>query len=129
MLFDPRDESLTRLDARNSEGKGIENCISLLYDPLGDLWIGTDDGLFRWNERIGRLFHYELEESDGGTYRGIRTIFKDNGDEIWVGTTTGLYRYHRKTDRFSRNAKPKPESSCWATTRSRPSSKPRTANC
>lgn len=43
MLFDPREESLTRLDARNSEGKGIENCISLLYDPLGDLWIGTDD--------------------------------------------------------------------------------------
>ena len=85
MLFDPRDESLTRLDARNSEGKGIENCISLLYDPLGDLWIGTDDGLFRWNERIGRLFHYELEENGGSTYRGIRTIFKDNGDEIWVG--------------------------------------------
>ena len=111
MLFDPRDESLTRLDARNSEGKGIENCISLLYDPLGDLWIGTDDGLFRWNERIGRLFHYELEENGGSTYRGIRTIFKDNGDEIWVGTTTGLYRYHRKTDRFSPGMKPKPESS------------------
>ena len=34
MLFDPRDESLTRFDARNSEGKGIENCISLLYDCL-----------------------------------------------------------------------------------------------
>ena len=111
MLFDPRDESLTRLDARNSEGKGIENCISLLYDPLGDLWIGTDDGLFRWDERIGRLFRYELEESDGGTCRGIRTIFEDNGGEIWVGTTAGLYRYHRKTDRFGRNAKPKPESS------------------
>ena len=61
MLFDPRDERLTRFDARNSEGKGIRNCISLLYDPLGDLWIGTDDGLFRWDERIGRLFRYELE--------------------------------------------------------------------
>lgn len=36
MLFDPRDERLTRFDARNSEGKGIRNCISLLYDPLGD---------------------------------------------------------------------------------------------
>ena len=79
MLFDPRDERLTRFDARNSEGKGIRNCISLLYDPLGDLWIGTDDGLFRWDERIGRLFRYELEESDGGTCRGIRTIFEDNG--------------------------------------------------
>ena len=111
MLFDPRDERLTRFDARNSEGKGIRNCISLLYDPLGDLWIGTDDGLFRWDERIGRLFRYELEESDGGTCRGIRTIFEDNGGEIWVGTTAGLYRYHRKTDRFGRNAKPKPESS------------------
>lgn len=111
MLFDPRDESLTRFDARNSEGKGIENCISLLYDPLGDLWIGTDDGLFRWDERIGRLFHYELEEGDGSACRGIRTIFEDSGGEIWVGTTAGLYRYHRKTDRFGRNAKPKPESS------------------
>ena len=111
MLFDPRDERLTRFDARNSEGKGIRNCISLLYDPLGDLWIGTDDGLFRWDARIGRLFRYELEESDGGTCRGIRTIFEDNGGEIWAGTTAGLYRYHRKTDRFGRNAKPKPESS------------------
>lgn len=111
MLFDPRDESLTRFDARSSEGKGIENCISLLYDPLGDLWIGTDDGLFRWDERIGRLFRYELEEGDGSACRGIRTIFEDSGGEIWVGTTAGLYRYHRKTDRFGRNAKPKPESS------------------
>ena len=110
--------------------RASENCISLLYDPLGDLWIGTDDGLFRWDERIGRLFRYELEESDGGTCRGIRTIFKDNGGEIWVGTTAGLYRYHRKTDRFGPGMRsPSRRVPCWATTRSRPSSRPKTANC
>lgn len=111
MLFDPRDESLTKFNARSSEDQAIQNCNSLLYDPQGDLWIGTDDGLFRWDERIGRLFRYELEERGGGTCRYVRTIFEDNGDDIWIGTTAGLYRYHRKTDRFGPNAKPKPESS------------------
>ena len=129
MLFDPQDESLTRFDARNSEGKGIENCISLLYDPLGDLWIGTDDGLFRWDERIGRLFRYELEEGDGSACRGIRTIFEDSGGESGSERPPGCTATTARRTASAGTRSPSRKAPCWATTRSRPSSRPRRANC
>ena len=57
------------------------------------------------------LFGTEVKSIRQGRVNLKESWAQIRGGEIWVGTTAGLYRYHRKTDRFGRNAKPKPESS------------------
>jgi ligand-binding sensor domain-containing protein/signal transduction histidine kinase len=64
------------------------NC--LLPIETGELWIGTDQGLARWNgseiTRSGvpsELAHLQ-----------ILSLARDRDSNIWVGTSQGLYRYN-----------------------------------
>jgi two-component system, sensor histidine kinase ChiS len=75
---------------------------SIVQDRLGFLWIGSYEGLFRYDG-----VHLKPSESD---YKDTTTISNErvfhvieakNGD-LWVATTQGLNRMDRKTGRFQR---------------------------
>ena len=60
------------------------NC--MLQDRAGFLWIGTENGLFRYDG--SRFVEFGHAEGLPGTF--VTTIDQDTSGRLWVGTTDGL---------------------------------------
>jgi signal transduction histidine kinase/streptogramin lyase len=74
---------------------------SMARDRLGNLWLGTTNGLFRMHVQNGAAsferFTHDLEDSTslGGDY--INTVYADDAGDVWVGTLMGLDRITPRT--------------------------------
>ncbi len=65
-----------------------------IYSLLNEgkfLWVGTQNGLNRYNKLTGEVKHYIHDEDNPETvnYGRVLTIFKDSGGRIWVGSDVG----------------------------------------
>ncbi len=63
----------------------------LKLDNQGQVWIGTDEGLFFFNTKSKKLEYFELPFGKS-QFRQIWEIYLDRDGEIWIGTyTAGLF--------------------------------------
>ncbi|HEX4748667.1 MAG TPA: ATP-binding protein [Bryobacteraceae bacterium] len=69
------------------KGMGNPNVTCLLQDRTGYLWIGTQNGLFRYDG--SRFQEFGREDGLGGTF--VFALRQDATGRLWVGTTEGLY--------------------------------------
>jgi ligand-binding sensor domain-containing protein/AraC-like DNA-binding protein len=72
--------------------------ITMYEDQDGDLWVGTNDGLFRLTGKTGETGS-EIERysvSHGLTHNYITTIHQDSEKNLWVGTHKGLNRLKKR---------------------------------
>ncbi len=69
----------------------LKSVTTLLVDPLGSVWFGSDNGLYRWNEKgLSRL-----SEDEGLTHNQMSSLHLDLEGTLWVGTYYGgLNRLH-----------------------------------
>lgn len=74
----------------------------LYQDDDGFVWVGTDDGLFRYDGH--GFFGYHPVEGDTLSISSniINTIAGDNHGGMWIGTDNGLNYYDRKNEQFIR---------------------------
>ena len=63
---------------------------AILQDDRGVLWIGTGDGLTRYDGRRFTTF----TSDDGLAGNRIRALLPDGDDGLWVGTDAGISRYN-----------------------------------
>ena len=70
------------------------NC--LFIDQAGDLWVGTENGLNKWNP-VNNTFEYILEK-DGLQSGIIQAIQEDAAGQIWISTQSGISRITKKND-------------------------------
>lgn len=66
----------------------------------GRLWIGTHDGLFRYNPSSGMLEDKGTLMREGATDPRVYLAYLSEGGELFFANTLGLYRYMREEDRF-----------------------------
>lgn len=67
---------------------------SCCEDNFGNLWIGTFNGLNKYNRRSGKFTHYSVTNKPGGlTNESIWSIIKDKQGTIWMGTYFGGVNY------------------------------------
>lgn len=88
-----------------SEADGLTQAEAyhLSKDSKGYLWIGTDDGLLRFDGK--QLHRYQLEP-DTSTLSSASIItsrcFEDSSQNLWFSTSDGIYCYRRRSDTFEK---------------------------
>lgn len=86
-----------------NQGLGNLNITALQQDRVGYLWVGTQNGLYRYD---GSQFQ-RYGANEGIPDRIIDNIFLGLDGTLWVGTATGVY-FERKDGRFSEVELPVP---------------------
>jgi len=83
---------------------------SLLRDRSGDIWVGTEAGLSRYD---GRKFQ-NFTTDDGLVWNWVTALFEDGDGDIWIGTYNGLQRYDRRQFHLFTVENGLPDNRIWA---------------
>lgn len=100
-LFDPATETFKEVALINeTEGLPAPNlCYSIDYDRDGNLWIGTDHGLFIYNEENDCLNCLSSLSSNLPS-NSLHSVFCDSSGIIWIGSVKGLLKYNPAARNF-----------------------------
>ena len=71
---------------------------TLIQDTNGYIWIGTNDGLNRYNGYDFKVYKHDEESENSITNNYIVDIKEDKSGNIWVGTANGLSKINTKDD-------------------------------
>ncbi len=93
----PRFRHLTVVDGLSSKW------VRCIYrDKVGYLWIGTSDGLNRYDGISVKVYKFSLVDKSSINHNYITSIYEDSKGILWIGTQVGLNKYIRETDCFQR---------------------------
>ncbi len=82
------------------EGLSANHVKAILRDKDGFLWIGTTNGLNRYDgASVKRYTCYDEDKRKGNN--NIGALYEDTEGKIWIGTDRGVYVYNPKTDKIS----------------------------
>ena len=73
---------------------------SILQDREGFYWIGTTDGLNRFDGSDFRVFRNEKNSSQSLAHNLCNDLLEDKEGNIWIATYNGVSVYKRKEGRF-----------------------------
>lgn len=77
------------------------NFATCMVEDDDDLWIGTYNGLFKFNQKTETLKTYVVNKTKGNISDDlIYSLLKDSKGRIWVGTFNGLNLYNKADDSF-----------------------------
>lgn len=89
-----------------AHGLSDNNVMSIHRDRRGFVWIGTQNGLNRWDGYDIRTFNYNPSDTNSLSANSIHTIVEDLKGRLWIGTLgAGLCRFDPRTERFERFSK------------------------
>ena len=73
-----------------------------MKDKFGFVWIGTWNGLNRFDGYDMTVFHSDPMDSLSLSNSNINTIFEDHEGILWIATDNGLNSYDQETGKFRR---------------------------
>ncbi|MCK8524394.1 ATP-binding protein [Aquimarina sp. D1M17] len=85
-----------------SEGLSQSTVLAVEQDRLGQIWIGTRDGLNKYNGEEITVYRTSPNDSTTLSNNDILSILEDSEGNIWVGTYNGLNRFSPKEQKFTR---------------------------
>lgn len=84
------------------EGLSQSSAIAIHQDDLGQIWIGTRDGLNKYDGSKFTVYRNAIDNPSSISNNDILAIEQDSDGFIWIGTYNGLNKYNPKTDAFTR---------------------------
>jgi ligand-binding sensor domain-containing protein/signal transduction histidine kinase len=105
--YDPHSDSFDRFErffenTKNPPGQFITRVIE---DRSGEFWIGTSEGLYRYNRQREVLSHYRHDPNDSTSISvdHITAFGEDHTGALWIGTLNGgVNRFDRERNIFKR---------------------------
>lgn len=106
------EEGLNRFDGENfhyyKRDNGDSNSIAsnfirtILVDQSNTLWVGTANGLSKYNRQLDNFENYYHVSDDPGTLADgeVWDIYQDNSGNIWVSTVSGLHKFDEENNNF-----------------------------
>jgi len=82
--------------------QSVANCI--FQDSKGYIWIGTQNGLNRFNGETFDVYSYNPVDSNSISNNWIYAITEDKDGNLWIGTKDGINKYLVKQNIFKRIA-------------------------
>jgi len=79
------------------DGLSQNTVTSMIQDRRGYVWIGTNDGLNRFDGHDFIVFRDSKQDSTSLSSRSITALYQDDEGMLWVGTTFGLNKFNPKT--------------------------------
>jgi len=77
--------------------QSVVNCI--VQDDLSAMWLGTQDGINRFNGKSFEVFSAESGFDVSNEY--VLSVVKDKKGDIWFGTYDGLVHYEPALEKFT----------------------------
>ena len=85
------------------DGNTLDNLIfCMLKDSRGYLWLGTANGLKRYDPNFTISYNKEKNNKNSLIHNNIGILCEDQQGRIWIGTTEGVCYFDRKTNLFTR---------------------------
>lgn len=92
----------TNYSINNGLSQSVVNC--LFQDSKGYIWIGTQNGLNRFNGETFDVYSYNPADSCSISNNWIYAIAEDISGNLWIGTKGGLNKYLPNQNKFQRIA-------------------------
>lgn len=90
----------TNYSINNGLSQSVVNCV--FQDSKGYLWIGTQNGLNRFNGNTFDVYSYDPQDTNSISNNWIYAIAEDRFGNLWVGTKGGLNEYLVAQNKFRR---------------------------
>jgi len=84
-----------------SEGLSQSSVIAIHQDNKGYIWIGTRDGLNKYDGTRFISFRHNSDNPKSLSHSWVTNIFEDDKNNIWVGTKNGLNKYNHNQNNFT----------------------------
>ncbi len=95
----PRPMRFERLSIEEGLSQSVVNAI--LQDSTGFLWLGTQDGLNRYDGYGFEIYRHDAEDPSSLPHDFVQTLVEDPAGDLWIGTEGGgLIRWRRASDSF-----------------------------
>ena len=92
-------QKIQRFEYFGSEQGLSQNTVySILCDRTGFIWVGTTNGLNRYDGARFRVFKSLESDGDVSNNNRIKNIWEDNANFIWTETYDGRYQYFNQRD-------------------------------
>ena len=76
--------------------QGTEEARSLIFDPYGLMWVGTDQGVRAFDGYRFRIYRSDAYSPGILPNNYVRSMTADQKDGLWIGTRDGLVLYDRR---------------------------------
>ncbi|WP_164851317.1 two-component regulator propeller domain-containing protein [Larkinella soli] len=94
----PNDFFFRNLTTRNGLSYNLVNC--LFQDHEGYIWVGTFNGLNRFDGTRFVVFKYDRNDPHSIPHNNILDICEDRNGDLWIATPNGVSRYAKSENRF-----------------------------
>ena len=92
-----------RFERIDSEaGLSHNTVLSILQDRQGFLWVGTSDGLNRYDGHAFVTYRHDPFDTTSLSNNTVKVLLEDRTGTLWAGTDDGLNRFDHHTGRFVR---------------------------
>ncbi len=91
--------NFARLSVENGLSNNNVSCV--FQDSKGFVWVGTQDGLNRYDGYEFTHFKHNPQDTKSISSNVVLAIHEDKLGNLWVGTQNGLNRFDHKTHTFS----------------------------
>ncbi|MBN1116907.1 MAG: hypothetical protein JXA77_06875 [Bacteroidales bacterium] len=101
LVFCQGRKELSFLHYTTEDGLSSSEVINIAQDKKGFIWIGTEDGLNRFDSYNFKVYRKKNNDSTSLSHNYISKLFTDSDGNLWIGTHQGLCLYNSEFDSFS----------------------------